>query len=386
MRPYDALRPHAVLLTGATGSLGSRICAHLLTATAATVHCLVRAADAASASARLTERLRAAGLTEETYRDRVVAVPGDLADHRLGLGARSYDALAETTGLIVHCGATVNLAADYEQLAPVNLGGTRAVVAFAERHALLTGRPAHLNHVSTLGSLLGARAAGLPAVDERTRASPQTAGPLGYPRSKAAAEGEVRAAADRGVRVTVFRPGVVTADGGATAGFESDLLVPLLRAAVALGAVPRTDAALPVATADTVAGAVVRLAGLPQESGDRTFHLVGPRPLELADLFAAVRRAGFPLEPVPVDLWWQRLDDSDHPAVREMLALSGVYRYTLAPDPAQRAPEVHSARTWEALEAAGVRAPDLDAAFLDGLVGSLIAQRTLPSPVRTHRA
>ncbi|MGW2052162.1 SDR family oxidoreductase [Streptomyces sp. NPDC001858] len=50
-------------------------------------------------------------------------------------------------------------------------------------------------------------------MDERTLADAETAGTLGYAETKVTAERELRAAAVRGVPVTVFRPGVVTRPG-----------------------------------------------------------------------------------------------------------------------------------------------------------------------------
>ena len=54
----DALNPESVFLTGATGLLGAYLLDELITRTRACVHCLVRAADEASAWRRLVDHLK----------------------------------------------------------------------------------------------------------------------------------------------------------------------------------------------------------------------------------------------------------------------------------------------------------------------------------------
>ncbi|MGE7387816.1 SDR family oxidoreductase [Streptomyces sp. NPDC004126] len=368
-------QPRHVLLTGATGSLGSRVCVRLLDH-ATLVHCLVRGRDQQEATARLQHRLHDDHLTDIKHQGRLHAVPADITRPLLGLTPRSYDALAQTVGVIVHCAATVNLAAGYDPLAPVNVHGTRAVIAFAEHAAALTGRRPRLCAVSTLGTLIAARSAGHPVVDENTPATAETAGPLGYPRSKAAAEGELRAAAARGASITLLRPGIITGDPRTDATpFGSDLLAPLLRAAVALRAAPDTPAGLPLDTADAVSRATAVLALHPESAG-RTFHLVRRRPFMLQALFAAARRAGHRLEPLPADRWWQRLDTrTDHPDVKEMIMLEGVYRRTFTHDAdhGHLAPDVRADATSTFLEQAGIQSAALDDDYLDRLVPHLTA-------------
>ncbi|WP_447002268.1 TIGR03617 family F420-dependent LLM class oxidoreductase [Saccharothrix isguenensis] len=380
-----ATGPHAVLLTGATGSLGGHLCAELLTRTPATVYCLVRGSDPAAAQRRLAQRLDQ--LDDPLgLRERLVAVAGDLRQPRLGLSARGYDALAESVDTILHCGAGVNLAASYDQLAPDNVDGTANMIAFAERGGELTGRTPLFHLVSTLGTLIGARQAGLDDVDERTPHSPALAGHLGYPRSKTAAETVLRTAAERGLPITVMRPGVVTAHSRTGRSSDSDVLLPLLRAAVAIGAEPVSGAAVPADMIDVVAAGIATLATHPRARG-HTFHLVRPQHLVLSDLFDALRRAGHRLDPMPPHQWWQRIDEqSSDPAVLPMSALSEVGRYMLAADPLHRPPRISSDATWEVLTDLGFRAPPLDARFLDLFVTGVTAQGLLPSAADPPRS
>ncbi|MDO0938935.1 thioester reductase domain-containing protein [Streptomyces sp. DG2A-72] len=367
----------AVLLTGVTGSLGGHLCAELLDRTSATAHCLVR-----GNAHRLRDWLAEAGIEGG---ERAVPVAGDIGRPLLGLGPRAYDALAESVDEVLHCAAHVNLAAGYEQLAPVNVGGTRNIIAFAERAARLQGHRVPVRYVSTLGTLSTARDAGLSEVDERTRATPQTAGQLGYPLSKMVAERELFAAAARGLPLTVFRPGVVTGHSLTGRTSASDLMVPMMRAWAALGCVPEGADVLPVDAVDVVAHSIVALSLQPHAAGS-IYHLIHPTPLPLTDVFDAMRRAGYQLEAVTADQWWEQMDNhADDPEVLALAAMRELSSYTLIQGPQSRVPRIRSDLTWKALADAGGGRPPLDGPYLDRLINCLVSDGVLPAPTAARR-
>jgi probable F420-dependent oxidoreductase len=371
---------HTILLTGATGSLGGQLCAELLTATPASIHCLVRAADRDAAGARLTARLTALGDRAPASGLRLTAVPADLTASRLGLAAREYDALAKTVTTIVHCAASVDLVASYDELAPVNVGSTQNLIALARRRHELTGRSPAFHYVSTLGVFLDARRTGRGDIDENEDVSEATSGPLGYPRSKAVAELALR---QSGLPVTVYRPAVVTGDSRSGRTSSSDLLTPLLWACVALGAVPgNAETEIPAERVDVVARSIAALITAPEQAG-RAYHLIHPQAVRFADLFAALSRAGYTLEPVPVAEWWRRVEkEAGHPAVRPMALMNEAGRFLLCFDQDHTLPRFRSDITWQALDQRGIRPEPLDAPFLDRLVSHLTPPGILPSPRR----
>ncbi|WP_192583582.1 thioester reductase domain-containing protein [Streptomyces albicerus] len=361
-------------MTGATGWLGGYLCAELARRTLAVVYALVRANSHTTAHQRLTDRLRLLGLANQVG-ERVIAVPGDLLRPRFGLPAHDHDALAETVDAIFHSAASVNLAAPYEDAAQINIGGVRTVVELAERRTELTGHPPRLHHISTLGAIGGLRT----EADERTPAASHTAATgVAYARTKAVAEQEVLAAQARGTPVTILRPGLITADYTTGHTWESDLLVPLLRASVAVGHYPDPAGHVPADTIDTVAAATVALARRPAITA-QTFHLARPAPLAITTALAALCRAGYPLSPMPRDAWQRLVDDrADDPAVLPMAALHEAGRYLLASDPAHVIPPIRCDRTWTALAEAGITPPPLDDAYFDRVAAALISDQLLP--------
>jgi probable F420-dependent oxidoreductase len=369
--------PRTILLTGATGSLGGHILAALLAETTATVHCLVRSADSTDASRRIGHRLARLDEPLAWPTGRLIALPGDLEQPRFGLSPRMFDALAETIDTTVNCAANVDLAASYEQLAPANVAAVRTVIALARRRAALTGRPAAIHQVSTMGVLLAAPHTGLTEADENTPASAATSGPLGYPRSKAEAEAELRRAADEfAIPLTMYRPAVVTGHSRSGRTSSSDMLTPLLWAATAVGAIPQGTPALPLERVDVVARALVRLM-YREDAAGRVFHLIHPRPLPPEELFAALQRAGHRLESLPATEWWRLLEKhADDPAVRPLLAMTEMARYMLSLDADHRPATFGCEATWAALADSGFAPTAIGADFLDRLITHL----ALPAP------
>lgn len=94
--------PSAVLLTGATGFLGSFLLQQLLDQLpAATVYCHVRAADEAEAMKRVHQTMATCMIWRDEYRARIVPVLGDLGKPRLGMSEAQWTALADRVDAIV---------------------------------------------------------------------------------------------------------------------------------------------------------------------------------------------------------------------------------------------------------------------------------------------
>jgi thioester reductase-like protein len=298
----DLADPQAVALTGATGFLGAFLLRELLGRTRATVHCLVRAGGAAEARERLLDNLSALRLGDlpAASLERIVALPGDLAEPRWGLSERDFQTLAETAEAVHHCGAWVNFTYPYPTLKPANVGGTVEALRLA---ALGRAKPVHF--VSTLavfgpGSFT-ADGAGL-------EDSPLRDGQLGggYPRSKWVAEKLLGLARERGIRSTVYRPGLVSGDSRTGAGNVRDLMWAFLKGCVQMGAAPDLGFPFDPVPADWLARALVHLSRR-RANLDRAFHFFHPRPIPWRDVFRFARSRGWPLELLPGADWDRRL-------------------------------------------------------------------------------
>src|SRR6185369_16546869 len=138
--------PRHILLTGATGFLGAFLLRELLDRTTAEVHCLVRAKSVEAGRVRLRQTLQTYSLWHDGLEGRIVPVPGDLGEPRLGVSAAVSADLAATIDVIYHSGAFVNWILPYERLKPANVVGTEEILRLATRVRI---KPVHF--VSSLG-------------------------------------------------------------------------------------------------------------------------------------------------------------------------------------------------------------------------------------------
>ncbi|MFG3054550.1 amino acid adenylation domain-containing protein [Kitasatospora sp. NPDC048239] len=287
--------PGPVLLTGATGVLGTALLAELLDR-GHEVHCLLRG----DADSRLAAVLRAEGL--EAHADRAFAWPGGLDS--LGRGAREH------VGTVVHAAADVSFAKDYAALAPVNVEGTRRVLD-------LCARGAELHYVSSL-SVFSEH--GRAALQEDTPPPADPPGRSGYAQSKWVGESLVRSFAAAGGRAHVHRVALVP---DARPGAD-DYFGALVRGCLAVGAYPESaDLVVPVVRRRVAAAAIAATLGTPP----RTWHHQEAAPT-LAELAAAAGAEPGALTAAAPEEWLRRVesavaDQPEHPLARYLDHLRG---------------------------------------------------------------
>jgi thioester reductase-like protein len=285
--------PRTVLVTGATGFVGSRAVLHLLRDTDISVVCIVRGESDERAGDRLVRVLRGLDPAVGTGRDRLRVHAGDLGRPRCGLTPRDWDALAAECDAVLHIGALVNLLFDYRAHRSANVLGTLEILRLC-----LTGRIKALHHVSTLGALdrhaAALAAAGGGPVGEYCDPAAATPPLGGYSRSKWVAERLVLDAGGRGAPVTVYRLGEVmpAGDGRPNPRALTHLLLCAFRRVGAAPAVPMRTDYTPV---DQVADRLVAGLGDPAVRGLalHVFHGDGVNLPDLAPGLPAVSEAGF---------------------------------------------------------------------------------------------
>jgi thioester reductase-like protein len=379
-------RGDRLLLTGATGFLGTFLLAELLSRTRCTVICLVRAADPAAGRRRIHDVCRRLQLDVDL--DRVEVLPGDLARPLLGLDPDAFLALSCRLHRIVHAGARVDWSARLTDLSPTNVDGTREIVRLS---ALGGGVPIH--HVSSLGVFpigLSARssfAEGAPLVEGELLRVP-------YFQSKWAAERLLEHARARGIPVTVYRPGFVT--GHSQTGVELDpssqLVCAFVAGAVRMGSVPAVEKVLDVVPVDFVAAAIAALA-IADDTEGCTYNLLNPQPMRQGDFYAVLREGGFPLQPTAFPRWREQVlrlprEDRENPLCRFAL-----YYRTLTPQTMRRLEALLSTRlpvedsaARARLERAGIRCPPLDARLVRTYLTRYMEAGLVTAPARVAEA
>ncbi|MCP5149211.1 MAG: SDR family oxidoreductase [Ectothiorhodospiraceae bacterium] len=209
-----------VLVTGATGCVGSRTVVELLRASAARVVLLVRGASQADACDRMNRVLRYWSLDPEVpeLAERIRVVRGDILEPELGLEPGEREALARELTHIVHCATDIKLNLPLDQAREVSVGGTRNAVALARR-CQANGQFRGFSFLSTLevaGDYRGVIYEEF--LTEYRRGFLNT-----YEQTKAEAEEYLREQHAQGLPVTVFRTSMVVGDSetGKTTRFGS---------------------------------------------------------------------------------------------------------------------------------------------------------------------
>ncbi|SUA77956.1 Linear gramicidin synthase subunit D [Nocardia otitidiscaviarum] len=313
--------PRHILLTGATGFLGSHLLLDLLRHSDAHVVCLVRAETDDQAAVRLEQAVRRFALpwSREVLR-RVTPLAGDLREPRLGLSERRWRELGEDVDSIVNAGAAVDFLRGYPSLRRTNVLGPLTLAELAG-----TGRPKPLHHISSLAVFNGTEAATLGEDDPTAHVA---ALPIGYDRSKWAAEAVLRRASEHGLVATVLRPGGIGAHPDTGAHNPRDLNAGITAALMRFRAVPgfRHLNAAPVDWVSRVAAGIVTT---PSAWG-HTYHLTGV-PTTLERLLAETTLGGLGVR-VQHWEWWcedviRAIEDGPVP---ELTSLAQVLRSPVA--------------------------------------------------------
>lgn len=196
----EPLPPRRILLTGATGFLGSHMLLDLLRHSDAHVYCLVRAADETTAATRLGEALKSYQLPwSSEIRRRITVLPGDIRRPHLGLSDDLWNSLTHELDSVVGVAAAVDFLRGYHSLRQSNVLGALTLAELAA-----TGRPKPLHHISSVAVF---NEVGITAMGEDDPLAHIDRLIAGYDQSKWAAEVALRRARDHGLIVTAMRPG-----------------------------------------------------------------------------------------------------------------------------------------------------------------------------------
>jgi thioester reductase-like protein len=351
-----------VLLTGATGYLGSYLLRELLARSDCQVSVLVRGSDDRNARARLGKILchyfgsdQGRALRDDA---RLTVFAGDLRRDHLGLSPQVYDRLANSVRAVFHSAANVKHFGHYWEFHVNNVAATGRLLKLAAHRA---ANPADFHFVSTLSVCGKAPEEGFQLFTEYD-AAPEVPNENYYVRSKQEAERLVVAARQDLANACIHRVGslVFASDGGPLQlNIGENALFRQLASFIQLGMVP-DDSHVWLCHVDLVARGLVMLAGAANLTNE-THHVENARRDTAADFVTmaeTVRACGF-------GAFLSRLEAAvDQPEMSAALTATlenfGLYR-GVSPQARARRLEIASGRTQILLAQLGLVWPALSA-------------------------
>ena len=255
-----------ILMTGATGFLGTELAARLIRISHDRIYVLVRAADEAEAYHRIRD---AWCHDKELYKaigTRVVPVPGDFTRPNLGLEDKMRQNLQDTVTLVLHAGAEIGFQKSKQELISANYRGTKNMLSFA----------AHMQNLRRFVYISTAYVAGRKSGTVMEEDSVGTAFSTLYEKSKAKAESLVRKSS---LPFSICRPGMIVGDSqsGWVRNFNTIYYILKLILLGDMRILPvKPETALNIVPGDYVAEAVLKIS-FSEEAAGKTFHLTCPK-------------------------------------------------------------------------------------------------------------
>ena len=286
--------PRRVLLTGATGYLGSHVLHELLRRTAKEVICLIRSGKGQTSEERLKTVFMYyfGGMDGEDVLKNVTVVDSDITDPDLSskLEGCKFDT-------IINCAAIVKHFAVDDSIAKVNVGGVENLIKVAKAF------DATLVQIST-ESVAGESVNGSIPEDRKLKENELDIGQNldnKYSNSKFMAEKVMIEEIPKGLKAKIIRVGNLMSrdsDGEFQINFNTNAFMKQMKSYVKLGFFPVTDMDTEVefSPIDMVAKAAVILAGTPEQF--TVFHVSNCHKVHMANVLKVMRDNDMPVEVV----------------------------------------------------------------------------------------
>ncbi|WP_211747806.1 non-ribosomal peptide synthetase [Paenibacillus sp. Marseille-Q4541] len=289
----DLSKQTNILLTGATGYLGSHLLYELLLKTDAVLYCLVRPSGEQGAFERLVQVMTGyfGSSIAEIMEKRVLAIQGDLSQDNLGFSEADRMLIDKLVDSIVHCGADVKHFGESEHFASVNVESTRRLLKLAK------SKPnTRFHFISTLGIPEDLAFNG--QWDSITKGTGYETSFIEnvYTNSKLEAEKlVVKYGEEEGVPASIYRVGNLSchSDSGVfQKNIDSNAFYRMLKAMLLLEKTPNVRWEVDLTPINYAGEAIIALA-LQEETVGKVFHICNPVTISYEQMVGHFKNFGY---------------------------------------------------------------------------------------------
>lgn len=366
----------SILLTGATGYLGSHILLDLLRDTDVKVYALVRAESQEKGMIRIRESVNPYATIGwyEKYNtsNRLHILAGDFTKDSLGLSHCDEVRLGDVTS-IIHCGADVRHFGAKETFDSINVRGTENLLKFAKKRGNI-----RFHYISSVGVSEDLRAEGhwMNFLQGNSISEAPQLTNL-YSNSKLESEKLVEKYHKEGVPSTIYRPANISCQydtGIFQRNIESNAVYRSLKSFILLGKAPALHANMDFTMVDYASKAITTIA-LADETIGGVYNICNTYSFSFEDVLKAIQSYGYRIDTVTPSEFENFLYSSEYKNKEGLdLAMSGVEGDGI-PDE-----YIHylSSRAQAILNKSGVECPEPNEAFIHRMLDHAVEVGFLP--------
>lgn len=287
-----------VLLTGATGFLGSHILEYLFNNTDYNIYCIIRLNDEEDGKSKLINAL-AKYKINLIINHRIKIIKGDLSLEKLGIEDDVWKNLEKEIDCVIHSGALVKWIANYDEIRKPNVLGTVELINFCnkiKKKSLIFISSAstvdHNNQLHSIDSILNTR--------------------NHYAVSKWVSENIVRKALDNGTLGSIIRPGMITAHSITGASNPDDFVSRIFKGIIDIGYFFKGEGGLEMIPVDFVSKSIVD--HVISKSFGKCYNIRNPKQISFTQLSKILKSLKYNLKNLEFENWKDKiLQDEKNP-------------------------------------------------------------------------
>lgn len=267
-----------VLITGATGFLGSRVLWELSKNKEYEIFCIARDILKYSPRKKIENQLGKQGIEISNWK-KIHFIEGDISCRNFKMSESEWEYMADNIDSVIHFAAEVNLVKPYSELKESNVDGTREILKFC-----LTGLRKELHYASTLSVFVSSDdIRGKYCEEDRLDLMNVVYG--GYAQSKWVSEKILLNAIDSGCDlIKIYRFGLITGDSNYGYTKPDDFFTRFIRATKNLKSFPfskEIDLKVDITPVDFAGRIFTQLFQI--EANDCIFHIANPKALSFGE-------------------------------------------------------------------------------------------------------